>query len=203
MSKIAEILQGTQFENLIEKFELSSPNIMDVLMKKSAQGDLLNYLREFESDESRQLELASILQSGIKAHSTSVTKKGIMGLIVGLVLGSIFFFFLLGGLESSDSDDPTPLAECETIAEAKVRVDWLINAWIKEYNDLCNGPRNGTTKQAFGELMESVQSIEEAGEKCILLDYKDQLVVVDYARKKVESHQALFRLSTVGEIDCW
>jgi len=126
-----------------------------------------------------------------------------MSLIVGVVIGLVFLFFLLGGSESFNSDGPTPLAECQSVAEAKVRVDWNINRWIKEYNDLCNGQRNVTTKQAFYDLIEIVESFEDVGDKCVLLDGKDQLVVLEYAKKKVKSHQGLLKLTTVGEIDCW
>jgi hypothetical protein len=91
--------------------------------------------------------------------------------------------------------------ERKNYSEAKVRVDWKINGWTKEYNKLCNRPRYGTIKQAFYDLIEIVKSFEDVGDKCVLSDGKDQLVVLEYERKKVKSHQGLLKLTTVEEID--
>lgn len=125
-------------------------------------------------------------------HRTKLT-------IIALSLMAIFILVVFVGIGGGDEQ----LSEANSVEDAKSIVDNLINSWDEQYNDLCDGPRNGTTKEKFAELAISVGEINGVGEECELLDGELQMEVQEYAREQFKKFSHLEELSDYGTIQCW
>ncbi len=112
-------------------------------------------------------------------------------------IGFICFIFLL----KACFVDPKPLSKVNNTEEGKRRVDYIIDEWNEEYEDLCAEPRNGTTKEKFFDLSSEI-SVYGLGEKCEKLDYKLQMNIQEYANQKILKYPHLLHLEE-GFIDCW
>jgi hypothetical protein len=97
--------------------------------------------------------------------------------------------------------DAKPLSKISNVEEGKRRVDYIIDEWNEEYGDLCEEPRNGTTKEKFFDLSSEI-AIYGLGEKCEKLDYRLQKDVQEYANQKILKYPHLLHLEE-GYIDCW
>jgi hypothetical protein len=118
-----------------------------------------------------------------------------------IALGLLAIFILAVFLGSGGNEEQ--LSEATNIEEAKSAVDYFINSWEQQYRELCDGPKNGTTKEKFSELSQYIRTIEEAGEKCVKLDGEIQMKVQEYAREQIKKYPHLLALSDYGTIECW
>jgi hypothetical protein len=121
----------------------------------------------------------------------------IPAVLIGMVLFVLFIFYDISG---SDGEN---LADATNIEEAKSGVDYLINSWDEQYKELCDGPRNGTTKEEFTNLSFDIRAISGAGEMCEKLDFELQRQVQDYANARFEKYSHLNNLTNSAIIDCW
>ncbi|MEY2738750.1 MAG: hypothetical protein RL259_659 [Bacteroidota bacterium] len=128
-------------------------------------------------------------------------QKNARKLIPAVLFGLAFFVAFIYYTVSNASEEH--LSDATTVEEGKQAVDYFINSWNEQYNGLCDGPRNGTTKEEFAELGENIRSISGAGEMCEKLDYELQKQVQEYADSKMEKFTHLKSLAFSSRIDCW
>jgi hypothetical protein len=121
--------------------------------------------------------------------------------IVIKVIIIVFVFISFAFLMKSFFIDPKPLSEVSNLEDGKKRVDYIIDDWNEEYIELCEGPRNGTTKEKFFDLSSDI-AIYGLGEKCEKLDYRLQMDIQEYANKEILKYPHLLHLEE-GTIDCW
>ena len=86
---IKDVLKNTEFENLIEKFESSGDVNLRNLTLLNNQGQLLNYLKNFEKDEKKLFRLQKLLMDEMIESSKPVVNFlgfGLIGLLILILL---------------------------------------------------------------------------------------------------------------------
>lgn len=95
--KTREVLKGTDFEHLSSKFEISGYENFRMFKPLVYGGDLLNFLKDFESDNEKRLQLAGIISNKVKDGNKSIellVKPFIIGAIILFILFLIYIFSL-------------------------------------------------------------------------------------------------------------
>jgi len=209
LSKISieSILKNTEFESLVDKFNISGETDMQKIFFLNNKGTLLEFLKNIEKDDDKRLRLYSLLKSQLdtfdKKLGATVLKIYIPIMVAFFVICLFSFRSCLLGSNKSDSNEPTILKECKTVEEAEKRMDWLITGYVEEYNKYCGLPKNSTTVEKYKDLGYILMDIFDCGKKCENLEYTDQHKVTDYAIKILKEHPDLYKLMDTGKIACW
>ena len=97
MEKTEDVLKDTEFSYLIEKFKLAGNDDMQSFMVIYNQGKLLDYLKNFEKDETKVLLLQNIIKkSFMKTSKLAVNIMGILFIIVAISIVYLIFSVTLG-----------------------------------------------------------------------------------------------------------
>ncbi len=199
MSEIRELLKNTKFESIIPKFEATGHKEA----RSFVNVKLVEYLKNYITDENDIIELSGILTNAIEKSNKKIQKliwPFIIFFWIFLAGVAIYFFF---GNSSSEPDGPVVLAKAKTVEEAKVRIDWLVSNFSKEYTEYCNSPKNSSTEAKFNALRVNLIELTLAGKKCELLSYNDQEIVGIYILEQLKQKPDLFALEEGGMISCW
>ena len=92
---IDEVLKNTEFENLIEKFKSSGDTNLRNLTLLNNQGQLLNYLKNFEEDNLKVLRLHNLLKQKMIESSKPFLRTLLIGLSVVFIIIILLLFFAI------------------------------------------------------------------------------------------------------------
>jgi hypothetical protein len=204
MSQIRELLKNTEFENLIQNFELNGHSNYAHFAKLMKEGDLINYLKKFENDELKVYKLAEIIKSGVDKWKTKNSNVIMFGVLFGIMIGLLLFQYFHKIDNVEENDEPPAHSEIMSVEKAKERVDWAILENVEYFNQLCSLPKNDNTKLKFLEFSKDLQIINKTyGSLYINLNYDEQREVTEYAMSKLESNPDLKELKESFTITCW
>lgn len=88
--KTREVLKNTDFEHLANKFEISGYENFRMFKPLVYGGDLLSFLKDFESDNEKRFQLAGIISNKVKEGNKSIEL-----LIKPFIIGAVILFILL------------------------------------------------------------------------------------------------------------
>jgi hypothetical protein len=124
------------------------------------------------------------------------TQKILVSFTLILLLGGIVY----GAVTDETKLDPTAVHQYD---HGTFIVNERFDDLSSKYDDLCGKPRNEQLKEEYQDLQQEVMLLHQFGHECAELSTEDQLKLVNYARKKIESHKGLDNLMISGMIDCW
>ena len=92
---IDEVLKNTEFEHLIEKFKSSGDTNLRNLTLLNNQGQLLNYLKNFEEDNLKVLRLHNLLKQKMIESSKPFLRTMAISISILFLVFILLIFFIV------------------------------------------------------------------------------------------------------------